>query len=61
MIGTTMLRNVTSSRMNARPRTNANTSGRRDASLSLKSFEPAVIPVTLVSVPLTLPIVAGIV
>ena len=29
--------------------------------MSLKSFEPAVMPVTLVSVPETLPIVAGIV
>ena len=56
-----MLRKVTSSSRNARPRTNANTNGRRLSILSLKSFEPAVMPVTLVSVPATLPIVAGIV
>ena len=45
--------------MNASPSTNANTIGRRAFMTSLKSFEPAVMPVTLTSVPLTFPIVCG--
>ena len=56
-----MLRNVTSSSRNARPSTNANTNGRREFMRSLKSFEPAVMPVTLAVVPGTRSIVAGMV
>ena len=60
MIGITIDRNVTSRRMNARPRTNANTIGRCDLIVSLKSFEPAVMPVTSVRTPRTRPSVCGI-
>ena len=59
LIGTTIDRNVTSSSTNASPSTNANTIGRRDLIVSLKSFEPAVMPVTLTSAPGTAPIVCG--
>ena len=59
MIGTTIERNVTSSRMNASVSTNANTSGRCDFITSLKSFDPAVKPVTATSAPGSLPTVAG--
>jgi hypothetical protein len=52
-------RNVTSRSRNARPSTNANTIGRCDVIESLKSFEPAVMPVTLASTPLTRSIVVG--
>ena len=60
LIGTTIDRNVTSSRMNASVRTNANTIGRCDLIASLKSFEPAVKPVTLTSASGSRPTVAGI-
>ena len=59
MIGTTIERNVTSSRMNARLSTKANTSGAREPMASMKSFELAVTPVTATSAPASLPTVAG--
>ena len=59
LIGTTIERNVTSSRMKARLSTNANTIGRWDFIVSRKSFEKAVSPPTAVSVPATLLMVVG--
>ena len=50
---------MTSRSRNARPSTKANTIGRWAVIESLKSFEPAVMPVTSASTPPTLPIVAG--
>ena len=55
----TIERNVTSSRMKASESTKANTSGRRETMTSLKSFEPAVKPVTATSAPGRRPTVAG--
>ena len=55
LIGTTIERNVTSSRMNASVSTNANTIGRFDFITSLKSFDPAVKPVTATSAPSSCP------
>src|SRR3954467_14152017 len=45
--------------MNARPSTKANTSGACDVMTSMKSFEPAVAPVTATSAPANRPTVAG--
>ena len=60
MSGITIERNVSRSSRNARPSTNANTSGAWDFIASLKSREPAVIPDVLTVTPGTLAIVFGI-
>ena len=59
LMGMTIERKVSSSSTNASPSTKAKTIGARAFIVSLKSLEPAVQPVTFVSVPGTLPIVAG--
>src|SRR3954451_9946683 len=59
LIGTTIERNVTSSRMNARLSTKANTIGRGDFIVSRKSLDMAVGPLTTASAPASLPTVAG--
>ena len=46
LIGITIDRNVISSRMKASDSTNPNTIGQRDFMRSLKSLDPAVVPVT---------------
>jgi len=58
--GITIERKATSSRMKAVNKTKAKTSGARLFIRSLKSFDPAVMPLTFVSVPGTRPIVRGI-
>ena len=58
LIGITIERNVTSSRMNARLSTNRNTIGRCDFIVSRKSFDEAVMPLTATSAS-SLPTVAG--
>ena len=52
-------RKATSMSRNASPSTNANTSGALPRTASLKSFEPAVSPVTPASTPSIPPTVAG--
>src|SRR5215203_1986904 len=59
LIGTTIERNVTSSRMNAIASTKPNTIGRFVFIVSMKSFDQAVMPPTATSVLSSLPTVAG--
>ena len=59
LIGTTIERNVTSSRMNAIASTKPNTIGRCDFIVSRKSFDQAVMPPTATSAFSSLPTVAG--
>ena len=59
LIGTTIERNVTSSRMNAIASTKTNTIGRCDFIVSRKSFDQAVMPPTATSAFCSLPTVAG--